>query len=291
MIPPNYDPKALEQKNYAVKFSTDIAFVRFPRGSLSEYPAARIAQTAPKPGDSVTMVGYGKDQLGADASNPDFKRHIGQNQIEIVWGSALGDTIIIYSRPVYDANGKVVSMPAIVHQGDSGGPLFDAQGAVIGVSSVGDTQSFNGSQTVLSSAFVNLSSTPVAAFVQEQLRSTPEPAAAPEPVSRFASARASNTAPLQRPLVQAPSRPFAPSPAVVSRPVTAAPSIPNPFIAPKPVATAPAPAPKPVATAPASGDIWRDSYNGNTFPYCVSRASDPDGDGWGWENKASCKVR
>ncbi|WP_299531351.1 carbohydrate-binding domain-containing protein, partial [uncultured Streptomyces sp.] len=25
--------------------------------------------------------------------------------------------------------------------------------------------------------------------------------------------------------------------------------------------------------------------------YCVSGASDPDGDGWGWENNRSCVVR
>ncbi|WP_299536247.1 cellulase family glycosylhydrolase, partial [uncultured Streptomyces sp.] len=29
----------------------------------------------------------------------------------------------------------------------------------------------------------------------------------------------------------------------------------------------------------------------NGYPYCVSGASDPDGDGWGWENNRSCVVR
>ncbi|MEU7619116.1 carbohydrate-binding domain-containing protein [Micromonospora rifamycinica] len=29
----------------------------------------------------------------------------------------------------------------------------------------------------------------------------------------------------------------------------------------------------------------------NGFPYCTSAASDPDGDGWGWENNRSCVVR
>ncbi|MGW4942054.1 cellulase family glycosylhydrolase [Actinoplanes sp. NPDC004185] len=29
----------------------------------------------------------------------------------------------------------------------------------------------------------------------------------------------------------------------------------------------------------------------NGFPYCASAGSDPDGDGWGWENSASCVVR
>lgn len=29
---------------------------------------------------------------------------------------------------------------------------------------------------------------------------------------------------------------------------------------------------------------------GGEIPYCRSPASDPDGDGWGWENNASCKV-
>lgn len=29
----------------------------------------------------------------------------------------------------------------------------------------------------------------------------------------------------------------------------------------------------------------------NGYPYCTSAAVDPDGDGWGWENSASCVVR
>ena len=29
----------------------------------------------------------------------------------------------------------------------------------------------------------------------------------------------------------------------------------------------------------------------NGYPYCASAASDPDGDGWGWENEQSCVVR
>lgn len=29
----------------------------------------------------------------------------------------------------------------------------------------------------------------------------------------------------------------------------------------------------------------------NGYPYCASAASDPDGDGWGWENSRSCVVR
>ncbi len=30
----------------------------------------------------------------------------------------------------------------------------------------------------------------------------------------------------------------------------------------------------------------------NGYPYCVNgSASDPDGDGWGWENSRSCVVR
>ncbi|MGW0015096.1 carbohydrate-binding domain-containing protein, partial [Streptomyces tendae] len=30
----------------------------------------------------------------------------------------------------------------------------------------------------------------------------------------------------------------------------------------------------------------------NGYPYCVNGgASDPDGDGWGWENSRSCVVR
>ena len=30
--------------------------------------------------------------------------------------------------------------------------------------------------------------------------------------------------------------------------------------------------------------------NGDTYPWCTENAIDPDNDGWGWENEASCKV-
>ncbi len=30
--------------------------------------------------------------------------------------------------------------------------------------------------------------------------------------------------------------------------------------------------------------------NGQTYPWCTDQAIDPDNDGWGWENEASCKV-
>jgi hypothetical protein len=35
---------------------------------------------------------------------------------------------------------------------------------------------------------------------------------------------------------------------------------------------------------------WIDPYSGRSFPYCTAAAIDPDGDGWGWENQASCKM-
>ena len=36
-------------------------------------------------------------------------------------------------------------------------------------------------------------------------------------------------------------------------------------------------------------DVYK-SPNGETFPWCTENAIDPDNDGWGWENEASCKV-
>jgi len=38
------------------------------------------------------------------------------------------------------------------------------------------------------------------------------------------------------------------------------------------------------------GDVLGTAEMGITYPNCVSSASDPDGDGWGWENNQSCKV-
>jgi mannan endo-1,4-beta-mannosidase len=57
----------------------------------------------------------------------------------------------------------------------------------------------------------------------------------------------------------------------------------------------------PTCTSAASdpdGDGWgwennqscQVSTSGSTTPTCASASSDPDGDGWGWENNASCKV-
>lgn len=43
------------------------------------------------------------------------------------------------------------------------------------------------------------------------------------------------------------------------------------------------PAPKTTATGA--------TKTSDGYPYCVNAASDPDGDGWGWENSASCVVR
>lgn len=35
---------------------------------------------------------------------------------------------------------------------------------------------------------------------------------------------------------------------------------------------------------------WSGAATAQTWPTCNSAASDPDGDGWGWENNQSCKV-
>jgi len=35
---------------------------------------------------------------------------------------------------------------------------------------------------------------------------------------------------------------------------------------------------------------WENSQSCKVAPACASAASDPDGDGWGWENKQSCRV-
>jgi len=40
-----------------------------------------------------------------------------------------------------------------------------------------------------------------------------------------------------------------------------------------------------------AGDVWVDPYSQAKFPYCTTDISDTDGDGWGWEQGKSCKVR
>ena len=59
--------------------------------------------------------------------------------------------------------------------------------------------------------------------------------------------------------------------------------------APAPVA--PAPAPQPAAPAPVTAVVQPASQPATqTLPVCASAASDPDGDGFGWENNQSCTV-
>jgi hypothetical protein len=46
------------------------------------------------------------------------------------------------------------------------------------------------------------------------------------------------------------------------------------------------------AVAPLIGSSTGGGTAPNGYPYCVNgSASDPDRDGWGWENSASCVVR
>ncbi|WP_324607399.1 carbohydrate-binding domain-containing protein [Streptomyces sp. NRRL F-5193] len=43
---------------------------------------------------------------------------------------------------------------------------------------------------------------------------------------------------------------------------------------------------------PRHGQRLRPGLPDRTYPYCAhGSASDPDGDGWGWENNRSCVVR
>ena len=45
----------------------------------------------------------------------------------------------------------------------------------------------------------------------------------------------------------------------------------------------------PVATLQ-HDDSDHNNTSGNTVTSCQSHTSDPDGDGWGWENQQTCKV-
>lgn len=84
---------------------------------------------------------------------------------------------------------------------------------------------------------------------------------------------------------QTPAPAPAPTPAPAPAPAPAPTPTPAPAPAPAPAPTpAPAPAPEPVvqpASLPATAAIT---------PICASAASDSDGDGYGWENNASCIV-
>jgi mannan endo-1,4-beta-mannosidase len=58
-----------------------------------------------------------------------------------------------------------------------------------------------------------------------------------------------------------------------------------------PTATASPTATSPTASPTASPTPTANPTAPNGYPYCASSASDPDGDGWGWENSRSCVVR
>ena len=69
----------------------------------------------------------------------------------------------------------------------------------------------------------------------------------------------------------------------------------------EPVPTEPDPEPEPPGPGVCCSTISEESskrvaptvssHDPNGRPYCVSASSDPDGDGWGWENNQSCVVR
>jgi hypothetical protein len=208
----------------------------------------------------VTILGYGRDQIGS--SGVSGKRHIGQNKIAEIAPESDSSGIVVTSRPIFDKNNKVIQFPAIANSGDSGGPLFDAQGAVIGIASMSTAPGEE--QVEYASFYVNLFHPQVAAFVQQQLASSLKSASPQVPATQSPSN-----------VSQQPEKVYA------SQVASEAP--------PSKVATKVAEAPQ--AKTSTDDGLWHDAFNGKVFAYCASRVSDPDGDGWGYENGASCKVR
>ncbi len=84
-----------------------------------------------------------------------------------------------------------------------------------------------------------------------------------------------------------------PAPAPAPAPAPVAVTAPEPIQEPAPVVE---PTPEPVVTAPVATPVQptaepaATSIVAPTFPSCTSAASDPDGDGYGWENNQSCVV-
>lgn len=89
-------------------FRQDVAVVLFPKGTFKY--AFPLAQTEPRPGDEVLMVGYSNENLSRRDKG---SKRWGRNEIE-----ALDGDHAILSEYGGDGNHVAVS------QGDSGGPLF-----------------------------------------------------------------------------------------------------------------------------------------------------------------------
>ncbi len=260
IVHPNHVPWDTKPDSFVEAIASDIAFIRFTKGALVGFAKASLAKATPEVGDQVTIVGYGRDQIGLSGAGG--KRHIGRSKIAVLDTESQGSAIVVTSKPMFDENKKLSHFPAIINIGDSGGPLFDALGAVIGVASLANTMDKGLDE--YASFYVNLFHPQVAAFVQQQLASSLKSASPQVPATQSPSN-----------VSQQPEKVYA------SQVASEAP--------PSKVATKVAEAPQ--AKTSTDDGLWHDAFNGKVFAYCASRVSDPDGDGWGYENGASCKVR
>ena len=110
----------------------DLAILKFPptvTRSLGISSFLPISQTAPRPGDPVTLIGFGK----TDHSDNRTKgvKHYGSNNI-----SAIEDWKI-YLRGVSGPT-NTPGINVVADSGDSGGPLLNASDEIIGVASMAD---------------------------------------------------------------------------------------------------------------------------------------------------------
>jgi hypothetical protein len=112
---------------------TDIALLEIDT-AITSVPPATVRLTAPVTGEAASTVGYGDDGRG-QVTNGRYER----TGLKI---DAVGPATATYRTKTgqnlrYDVAAAELSTGESTCFGDSGGPLFDAQGAIIGVTSRG----------------------------------------------------------------------------------------------------------------------------------------------------------
>ncbi len=151
---------------------TDIAFIVYPKGTLSGFTQAKFSKVPAKSGDVISMVGYGDTAFKDDDSNPQLKRFRGQNVIANIDPE--------YSNAILSDTSVIGFTTAGLGQGDSGGPLFNTDGEIVGISKGNmldlpetadrPSNSYVSDKNKLYSVYLNIAEPNVAAFIASIMR-------------------------------------------------------------------------------------------------------------------------
>ena len=165
----------------------DLGFIIFPPGSAPPSMIMPIAREAPRVGDEVQLVGWGRDIM-RNGTIIFGKRHYGRNKIFQI-DAQKKDVIML--KGVYASDGLGDdNNHASINVGDSGGPLFNSRNEAIGVVSYVEEPMVENRNTGTpedhtKSFYVNLSQQISKAYIEGVIRTYPsQPSVTTHPTSR-----------------------------------------------------------------------------------------------------------